>query len=171
MAWQDTVNASFTIGIFLVALIGLQRGAFSYIPLIGKYFPSPPLDAFDSDSEEFKLLRRGVECVEEIRDLFKERVNGPEMQNLVEEVRDHVKVHADSLNEIKQISNRVATLLEAGVLGPKERPYLKEVVAHLKAGLDSFEEYNRFEEYSRRGYKLRWRRELMLLRRLPGPSL
>lgn len=47
-----------------------------------------------------------------------------------------VKALTDNLDGIKQIKNSVAILLKVGVVGLKERPYLKEVVAHLGAGVD-----------------------------------
>jgi hypothetical protein len=123
--------------------------------------PSPP-PPFSPRTAELGAIQLAAESLKDVVGLLK-GVNGLEaQQNLLKEVCDNVKVLVDcldgikqdfakevrdnvqvlvaSLDEIKQLAERAATLLERGVIGPRELPYLKEVVACLKAGVDSLED-------------------------------
>ena len=191
MPTEDAVLCVLTAAILFFTLLGLPAGAFSRIPFIGRMFPSPPSPPsppFHPESGEFSSLQQAAGSLMEVVDLLK-GVNGFEaQQNLLREVRDNVQVlvagldgikqdfakevHDNvqvlvaGLDEIKQLAERAATLLERGVIGPRELPYLKEVIAHLKAGVDSLQ-YS--YHHSRRAYKLR-QRKLTLLRRPSGPG-
>jgi hypothetical protein len=162
MASEDTVLCVLTAAILFFTLLGLPAGAFSRIPLIGRLFPSPPPPPFSPRTAELGAIQLAAESLKDVVGLLK-GVNGFEaQQNLLKEVHDNVKVLVDcldgikqnfakevrdnvqvlvaSLDEIKQLAERAATLLERGVIGPRELPYLKEVVACLKAGVDSLED-------------------------------
>ena len=73
-------------------------------------------------------------------------------QYFATETHNNVQVLIASLNEIKQLTERATTLLEQGLIGPRELPYLMEVITHLQAAVDSLQDSSR---HRRRAYILR----------------